>query len=89
MEKHEQGSEQKAKTVVEECGKHFRLLSYTLHELAPGESKTKSSNINFCARNMTPKLLENYINMDTVVITIMDADSHIPEAYVDQMEKHI
>lgn len=38
---------------------------------------------------MTPKLLENYVNMDTVIITIMDSDSIIPEAYVDQVEKHI
>jgi hypothetical protein len=38
---------------------------------------------------MSPKLLENYVNMDTVIITIMDSDSIIPEAYVDQVEKHI
>lgn len=64
-------------------------MSYTIHEIVPGESKTKSSNINYCVRNMTPKLLENYVNMDTVIVTIMDSDSIIPEAYVDQMERHI
>lgn len=64
-------------------------MSFTRHELAAGESKTKSSNINYCVRHMVPKLLENHVDMDTVFITIMDADSHIPEAYVDQMEEHI
>ena len=38
---------------------------------------------------MTPQLLENYVNMDTVFVTIMDSDSIIPEAYVDQVERHV
>ena len=60
-----------------------------MHELQPGESKCKSSNINWCARHFTPQLLENYVNMDSVIVTVMDSDSHIPEPYVDQVERHI
>lgn len=52
-------------------------MSYTIHELQPGESKSKSSNINWCGVYMYPKLLENYVNLDTVMITVMDSDSLI------------
>lgn len=53
-------------------------MSYTVHELLPDESKSKASNINWCGINMYPKLLENFVNLDTVMITVMDSDSLIP-----------
>lgn len=38
---------------------------------------------------MYKELVENYVNIDTVMITVMDSDSIIPEAYIDQVERHI
>lgn len=38
---------------------------------------------------MTPKLIENFVNLDTVMVTVMDSDSLIHEAYIDQVEKEI
>lgn len=89
MEKHEKDSDKKAQKLVQEYSKYFRVMSYTQHELVEGEAKSKSSNINWCTHHMVPMLVENGIKMDQVFITIMDADSLIPEQYTALMEDHI
>ncbi len=85
MEKHEMNAEEKAKKIISQYKNSFRLFSYTLHELAPEESKSKVSNINWCARKMVPQLLEKGVSLDEVMVTTMDADSLIHEAYFDQL----
>jgi len=35
----------------------FRLLSYTIHHLQPGEEREKASNENWCLTRMEPILL--------------------------------
>ena len=64
-------------------------MSYTVHELQPGEAKSKCSNINWCTQFMVPTLLENGIDMNEVFVTILDADSMVPALYTDQVTKHI
>ena len=53
------------------------------------EQKGKASNVCWAAEKLEPILQKNFINADSVFLTILDADSWAPDLYIDQVEEHI
>lgn len=51
------------------------------------EQKGKASNVSWCAENMHLYFDKYMIDPDSVMLTIMDADSWAPDVYVDILEE--
>ena len=52
MEKHEEGSEQKAYQLIELFKDKFRAIDFTQHEVREFEQKGKASNVSWCAEHL-------------------------------------
>jgi hypothetical protein len=55
MEKHEEGSDNKAERILKQFQGKFRFISYTLHQIRQFEQKGKASNVSWCVENLAPK----------------------------------
>lgn len=74
MEQREAKGESKALTLIQEYGKKFRRMDYTLHPSGiPGEAAGKGSNMAWAARKLSEKYSMKTRN--NVVITSMDCKS--------------
>jgi hypothetical protein len=84
METREQNGESKALSLIQEFAKRFRSIDYTMHPGdIPGEAAGKGSNMAWAARKLSAKYpLEMRRN---VVITGIDADSHLSATYFKQI----
>lgn len=49
MEAHEEGSIQKAETLIEQYSKYFKVMSFSHHTIRQHEQKGKASNVSWCA----------------------------------------
>ncbi len=87
MEAHEPGSEQKAMDLIAKYGKYFRVMSYSHHTIREYEQKGKASNVSWCAENLEEKEFKKHgINPNDVYLTIIDADSWVPEIYITEVQ---
>ncbi|KAH7309100.1 glycosyl transferase family group 2-domain-containing protein [Stachybotrys elegans] len=86
MEQREDGGKKKASTLVEEFHDKFSSIQYTLHPAdIAGDAAGKGSNVAWAAS----RLSEAYAHVDrkNVVITVIDADSHLLAPYFTQLTK--
>ena len=82
MEAHEAGSDQKGERLLAMYRHKFRLMDYSLHQIRENEQKGKASNVSWCVEHLEPIFNKNLIDPDNVMLTIIDADSWVPEVYV-------
>lgn len=52
MEAHEEGSIEKANTLIAKYGKYFKLMSFSHHKIREYEQKGKASNVSWCGENL-------------------------------------
>ncbi|EGX92156.1 hypothetical protein CCM_06317 [Cordyceps militaris CM01] len=84
MEQREVKGESKALELIQEFGRKFRRMDYTTHPGdIPGEAAGKGSNMAWAAKKLSEKYSTKTRN--NVVITSMDADSHLASKYFAQV----
>ncbi|KAF4122415.1 hypothetical protein GMORB2_7407 [Geosmithia morbida] len=84
MEQREQDGEAKALRLMQEFAKQFRSIDYTNHPGdIPGEAAGKGSNMGWAARKLSAKYPAE--NRKNVIVTGIDADSHLAAAYFAQL----
>lgn len=82
MESGEKEAAVKAVELLGEFKNSFKGLEYTLHIASPGEAQGKSANVNWCTKRLQPLFEKYQININQVLVTVIDADSIIPEIYI-------
>jgi hypothetical protein len=87
MEAHEEGSELKAQRLIQKFKGYFRVIEYTLHHIRVNEQKGKASNVSWCAENLEPIFEKHMIDSNSVMLTILDADSWAPDIYFELLEE--
>ncbi|KAI9203187.1 uncharacterized protein BJ171DRAFT_154483 [Polychytrium aggregatum] len=86
MEQGEQGSEDKARSLMDKYQNNFLQITFTMHPLGqPGEIRGKSSNVAWAARQMSTSLANESTNK---IITVMDADTAFAEDYFASITYH-
>ncbi|KAK5114192.1 hypothetical protein LTR62_002762 [Meristemomyces frigidus] len=87
MEQKEEKSDVKAQTLIDTFNKTFYRMSYTIHPQGiPGEAQGKSSNESWAAKQACRDYSDEAIKQD-VIITTMDADTHLSPRYFQQVAK--
>jgi hypothetical protein len=89
MEAHEEGSELKAQKLLQRFKGYFRVVEYTLHQVRVNEQKGKASNVSWCGEHLQPIFEKHMIDPDTVMLTILDADSWAPDIYFSVLEERV
>lgn len=72
---------EKADYLTKKYRKYFRDILCSYHELKGGEVDGKASNQTFAARLMDTYLQDRQIPAQDTIVTICDADSHLPANY--------
>ncbi|KAJ3498558.1 hypothetical protein NLG97_g1018 [Lecanicillium saksenae] len=84
MEQREAKGESKAMELIQQFGRKFRRMDYTLHPGdIPGEAAGKGSNMAWAAKKLSEKYSMKARN--NVVITSMDSDSHLAAKYFSEI----
>ncbi len=81
FEKREEEAVEKDRVLREKYGHFFEHILTSYHVLESHEAPGKASNQTFAAKLVKQFALENSINMEDILITICDADSHLPTNY--------
>lgn len=89
MERHEEGSEAKAASIIDRFRSCFRMMEYTCHELREHEHRGKASNVSWCVEHLEPYLQKGGIPLDRLFVTVIDADSWVPPLYIDKVEEYL
>lgn len=85
MEEHEAGSDQKGHQLKASFQSYFRAVEFTRHTIRENEQKGKASNVSWCAEHLEPYFQKYMISPDSVMLTIIDADSWVPAVYIDSV----
>jgi hypothetical protein len=87
MEGREEGVSEKAGRLCDEFRDRFADITFSLHHIQPGEAAGKGSNVTSAAVHLS-SLLRNRLALDPahVMVTSMDADTLISQAYVQAMD---
>jgi hypothetical protein len=90
MEAHEEGSVEKAQGLIAKYGKYFKVMSFSHHKIREFEQKGKASNVSWCAEHLEEQEFKKHgINPNDVFLTIIDADSWVPEIYMVEVQERI
>ena len=90
MEGHEEGSDRKAEKLIKKFEGKFLLVGFTRHQIRKYEQKGKASNVSWCVEHLEELFFEKYkIPAEKVLLTIIDADSWVPEVYVREVNDHL
>ncbi len=81
FEEREQEAHQKAMELKNKFQENFKEILITYHRLEENEVAGKASNQTFAAKIVDKYTQENKIKREKVLITICDADSHLPKNY--------
>ncbi|MCX7955745.1 MAG: glycosyltransferase family 2 protein [Patescibacteria group bacterium] len=81
FEKRENEANNKYKILYKKYNKYFQKIFATFHPDIPEEEPGKASNQTFAAKIIDKYIEENNIERDKTIITICDADSHLPKNY--------
>lgn len=71
-----------AKELSEKYQKKFAEIYATFHILKPGETMGKHSNDTYAAKTARDNLYKDKIDLDTVLVTVCDADGVLPDNYL-------
>ncbi|KAI7084879.1 hypothetical protein KC356_g6386 [Hortaea werneckii] len=86
MEEKEENSSLKASALIQSFQRAFYRMSYTVHpQNIPGEAQGKSSNESWAARHACKEYARDVHR--NVVITTMDADTHLSPRYFSQIAR--
>ena len=90
MEQAEEGSLEKAQSIQKKYDGVFKHFAITVHPFnVPNEARGKASNVNYATRELY-KLIESMdIKIDSVYLTIADADAQVSHYYVSELQKAI
>lgn len=80
-EEREEGIQEKAKKLVETHEQFFKDILVVYHNLLPHEAPGKASNQTFAVRKADEYLQKLGVKRENVIVTICDADSHMPKNY--------
>jgi cellulose synthase/poly-beta-1,6-N-acetylglucosamine synthase-like glycosyltransferase len=90
MEAHEDGSVEKAQALIAKYSKYFKVMSFSHHTIREFEQKGKASNVSWCAEHLEEHEFKKHgINPNDVFLTIIDADSWVPEIYISEVQERI
>lgn len=89
MEDREVGSAEKAIRLIEKHKASFKSMHFTLHVQRPIEHKGKSPNVCWCIEHMEPVFQQLMISPDRVMLSIVDADTFMPEMYLKKVDEHL
>lgn len=65
-------------------------MSYSHHKIREFEQKGKASNVSWCAENLEEHEFKKHnIDPNDVFLTIIDADSWVPEIYIAEVQERI
>ncbi len=78
FEKREEEAKEKEDYFRKHYKKNFKDILASYHVLVEGEVPGKASNQTFAAKELDPYLVEKGYNYEDCLITICDADSHMP-----------
>lgn len=81
FEKRETEAPEKERLLRKKFGSHFKEILVSHHELQANEEPGKASNQTWAARLVEQYVSKNSMNAKNTLITICDADSHLPKNY--------
>ncbi|MBI2051509.1 glycosyltransferase family 2 protein [Candidatus Roizmanbacteria bacterium] len=81
FEDREKEAQKKSKALVAKFKKHFNEVKVTYHKLQEGEAAGKASNQTYAAKIIDSELERKKVSRENILITICDADSHLPKNY--------
>jgi hypothetical protein len=65
-------------------------MGYTVHQLREYEQRGKASNVSWCAEHLEELYFNKHnIDINKILLTIIDADSWVPEVYIREVEDHL
>jgi len=81
MEEAESGSKEKSDILVPQFKDNFKKIIVTVHPKdVPGETRGKAPNVSYAVETCCKTLGQDY-NMDDILVTVQDADTHILSDY--------
>lgn len=86
FEEREKEAPEKAKVLKKIFSSEFKDIIITYHSLKKGEEPGKASNQTYAAKIVKEYALKNNFNFKNTLITICDADSHLPKNYFSYLE---
>ncbi|GAB4219010.1 MAG: hypothetical protein Fur009_2960 [Candidatus Microgenomates bacterium] len=81
FEKRENEAQEKYQYLLKKYNNSFNKIFATFHPDLPNEEPGKASNQTFAAKIIDKYVEENNLNREEILITICDADSHLPKNY--------
>lgn len=81
FEKREKEAKEKYKILYKKYKKYFKKIFVTFHPDLPGEEPGKASNQTYAAKIIDKYIEKNNLKKENILITICDADSHLPKNY--------
>lgn len=81
FEKREEESKEKANKLIKKFRQYFLEIIATYHQLEPNEVAGKASNQTYAAKQVDEYVTQNQIRRENTIVTICDADSHLPKNY--------
>ena len=81
FEKREPEARKKAEILKSKFSSRFSQILTSYHELFPNEVQGKASNQTFAAKKIDEFVSLNHWKRENVLITVCDADSHLPQHY--------
>ncbi len=86
FEKREKEASKKAELLIKKFFSKFKDIIITYHLLKKGEEPGKASNQTYAAKIVKKYALKNNFDFKNTLITICDADSHLPKNYFSYLE---
>ncbi len=86
FEKREKEAPEKAKVLARNFAAQFKNIIITYHPLKKGEEPGKASNQTYAAKIVKKYAINNHLDIKNTLITICDADSHLPQNYFSYLE---
>ncbi len=81
FEKREEEAAEKASKLIKKYRRDFLRIIVTYHQLEANEVAGKASNQTHAAKVVDEYVSQNHIRRENTIITICDADSHLPKNY--------
>lgn len=85
FEKRESAAEKKAEKLTKKFQRYFEKVISTYHDLSEGEVAGKASNQTYAVKHVNEFVEEEKIPKENVLVTICDADSHIPKNFLSYL----
>lgn len=85
FEEREEEAQKKAAALTKKFQQYFKEILVTYHVLQPDEVAGKASNQTYAARVVDEAISKKNIRPEQVLVTICDADSHLPKNFLSYL----